>query len=77
LKKQVEKLEREIAASPVFESSAPVTRQELDHLTRLVVIHRFLEQELLRRKRVETQEVPLPVAQLPVQASSAAHSYLF
>jgi hypothetical protein len=77
LRKQVDRLEREIAASPVFESDAPVSREEIDHLTRLVVVHRFLEQELMRRSRVDTQEVPLAAAAALKESAAATAAYLF
>lgn len=60
LKKQVARLRDEIRSSDVFESDKLPTHEELMELKRLVVIHRFLEQELRRREpQVETFEIPL------------------
>lgn len=42
-------LEREISSHPVFESDEAATPGELEHLRTLVVLHRFLSQELERR----------------------------
>jgi hypothetical protein len=41
------------------------------------VVHRFLEQELMRRSRVDTQEVPLAAAAALKESAAATAAYLF
>lgn len=62
LQKQVGRLEREIRLSAVFESETPATREEIEQLVRLTVIHRFLEQQLQRLEPVVERWRPLPFA---------------
>ncbi len=49
LRKAVTELENEIAGSSIFESAFPPSIDEIRELTRRIVIHRFLQQELDRR----------------------------
>lgn len=46
LKREVTRLQDEIAAHPVFLTDDPATRDQLHHLRKLVTIHRFLQQQL-------------------------------
>ena len=46
LRKQVALLQTQIASSAIFESETPATRDEMQQLMKLVVIHRFLQQQL-------------------------------
>lgn len=48
LERQVTRLAKEIAASDVFESAEPASREQILELRRTIVIHRFLVQELAR-----------------------------
>ena len=50
LRRQVMALETEIREHPVFESGEPATAAQLEELRRIVVIHTFLRQQLLRRE---------------------------
>lgn len=54
LRRQVERLEAEIARHSVFDSDVPASAKELRELRTKVVIHTYLRQQLLRRE-------PLPV----------------
>lgn len=46
LKREVTRLQEEIAAHPVFLTDDPATRDDLTHLRKLVTVHRFLQQQL-------------------------------
>lgn len=48
LRGQVERLEREISGSPIFDSGVSCSQDELRQIKRLVVIRSFLEQQLRR-----------------------------
>lgn len=48
LRRQVERLEREISGSAIFDGDAACPQDELQRIKRLVVIRSFLEQQLLR-----------------------------
>jgi len=48
LRGQVERLEREISGSAIFDSAASCSRDELQQIKRLVVIRSFLDQQLRR-----------------------------
>lgn len=45
---QVDRLEREISGSAIFDSDASCTPDELQHVKRLIVIRSFLDQQLRR-----------------------------
>lgn len=63
LEAKIEQLAEEISDHPVFDSEVPATSAELQHLKTLCVIHRFLSQELERRRRgMITGVLPLEVA---------------
>lgn len=49
LREQVQRLEREIRESTIFDNSRPASQEELLRLRRKVAIHTFLAQELERR----------------------------
>lgn len=50
LESTVKGLEQEIGEHPVFDSDLAATAEELDQLRTLAVLHRFLSQELERRR---------------------------
>ena len=50
LRRQVSRLEEEIAATSLFETDSPATPAELKALRSKVVIHTYLRQQLLRRE---------------------------
>ena len=52
LRRQVSRLEDEIARHSVFDSDAPATARQLGELRSKVVIHTYLKQQLLRRETV-------------------------
>jgi hypothetical protein len=49
LREQVERLEEELRAHPVFASAAPATERDLRELREKVVLHTYLRQQLARR----------------------------
>ncbi len=57
LRKEVERLEREIRNHSVFTSSTPATQRELLDLRKQVAIHTYLKQQLLRRAVVNTEDL--------------------
>ena len=52
MRRQMEKLEREISSHPVFDNSSPASPKQLEELRTKVVIHTYLKQQLLRREAV-------------------------
>jgi hypothetical protein len=46
LKREVIRLQEEIAEHPVFLTDDPASRDDLQHLRKLVTVHRFLQQQL-------------------------------
>ena len=54
LRAQVERLENEVRAHSVFDSSDPASASQLEELRSKVVIHTYLKQQLLRRETVRT-----------------------
>lgn len=68
LEMRVNELAHRIASHPVFDSETPATRDELDELKRLCVIHRFLSQELERRSGAT---LPVPNLAFLFPASAA------
>lgn len=52
LRKQVFRLQDEIARHSVFDSDSPATPRQLEELRSKVVIHTYLKQQLLRRETV-------------------------
>ena len=52
LRRQVSKLEEEIARHSVFDDADPATPQQLGELRAKVVIHTYLKQQLLRRATI-------------------------
>lgn len=69
LRRKVDQLELEIAASHVFESARPASRADLQELAKKIVIHRYLLQELQRREKHSTVEMPLAAS-----SHSATHA---
>ena len=59
LRREVTRLENEIAGSSIFESAFPASIDEIRELTRRIVIHRFLQQELDRRDAEVESSCPL------------------
>lgn len=53
LRRQVERLEKEIREHSVFRTNEPATARELKELRTKVVIHTYLKQQLLRREPVQ------------------------
>ena len=53
LRRQVDRLEQEIARHAVFDTDTPATPIELRELRSKVVIHTYLRQQLLRRDTVQ------------------------
>ena len=72
LRRKVEQLELEIAASHVFESAHPATRADLQELAKKIVIHRYLQQQLQQRERRNTVEMPLVAATHPAAHAACA-----
>ena len=54
LRRQVSRIEEVIHDHPVFDTSEPATAGQLAELREIVVIHTFLKQQYLRRRRAET-----------------------
>lgn len=52
LRRQVSRLESEIARHSVFDSDSPATSRQLEELRSKAVIHTYLKQQLLRRETV-------------------------
>ena len=52
LRRQVSRLESEIARHSVFDSDSPATSRQLSELRSKAVIHTYLKQQLLRRETV-------------------------
>lgn len=69
LRRQVQTLEAEIREHSVFESSEPATAAQLAELRKIIVIHTFLKQQLLRRDTdVSLDTVALPYAHAEAHA---------
>lgn len=54
MRRQLDKLEREISRHSVWSGSAPATAAQLEELRAKVVIHTYLKQQLLRRETVSS-----------------------
>lgn len=71
LRREVTRLQEEIATHPVFLTDDPATRDDLMHLRKLVTIHRFLQQQL-HETDLDTQEVEIGVGDDVCAVSSSS-----